>query len=197
MSNTHHIWCSAYITQKMEDVIVGHILGLAQKQIDVDEYVFYITCIGGSPSSAINLHNFLKSIPQRTTAYNMAGVASAGVLFFLGFETRIGVPGCSFMIHQTTYPRAILPEHFTTFDAQTRLDELATSDKKTRLIIESATSSKASKPLTINDIEDAMLRTTTYYQDDALDHGFIERIETPKLPGQDVLYVTDHYLEKL
>ena len=104
-NDVQHIWCSVGITKKMEDVFIGYILNQGQR---VSEYVVYLSTLGGSPFSGVTLYNFMKSIPQKTTVYNMGIVASAGVPFFLAFQNRVGVPDCSFMIHQTTLPRTSL-----------------------------------------------------------------------------------------
>ena len=85
-----HIWCSATINKKMEDVLVSWICNQAQNAVGISEYVIYLSTFGGSPHSAVNLYNFFKSIPQKTTAYNMGNIFSAGVPFFLGFQKRIG-----------------------------------------------------------------------------------------------------------
>src|SRR6266404_4296464 len=95
-----HIWCSVEISKKMEDFLVGWILQQAQNNAGITEYVIYLSTTGGNPFASISLYNFIKSIPQKTTVYNMGTVASAGVPFFLGFENRIGVPDCSYMVHQ-------------------------------------------------------------------------------------------------
>jgi ATP-dependent protease ClpP protease subunit len=190
-----HIWCSVAITKKMEDVFVGLIINQAQSgQEEISEYVVYFSSLGGSPFSAISLYNFIKSIPQKTTIYNMGTVASAGVPFFLSFQNRIGVPDCSFMIHQTTIPRTILPEQVNVFDLDTQRANLIATDEKTQKIIHKETAPKAKSPLTKKTIEHAFLKTTTYHDNKALSHGFIDKIEIPKLPDTGVLYITDQYL---
>lgn len=192
-----HIWCSVNITKKMEDVFIGFILNQAQNKVNVSEYVVYLSTLGGSPFSAISLYNFVKSIHQKTTVYNMGNVASAGVPFFLGFQTKIGVPNCSFMIHQTTIPRLFLPEQINVFDLKTQMGNLSATDDKTHKIILKETLPHASKPLTLPAIKKASLQSTTYNVNEALKHGFIEKIELPKLPETDVLYITDQYLASL
>lgn len=192
-----HIWCSVTISKKMEDVFTGFINNQAQTGQNISEYVVYLSTLGGSPISAINLYNFIKAIPQKTTVYNMGNVSSAGVTFFLGFQTRIGVPDCSFMVHQTTLPRTALPENFSVFDLETQKVTLSETDKKTQKIIVKETSLKASKPLTANVIKKAFLKTTTYGTTEAHSHGFIDKIELPKLPETGVLYITDQYLATL
>ena len=194
---TQHIWCSVGITKKMEDVFIGFVLNQAQGGANITEYVVYLSTLGGSPFSAMNLYNFIKSIPQKTTAYNMGSVYSAGVPFFLSFDKRIGVPDCSFMIHQTTLPRTELPENFNGFDLETQGVVLSSIDAKTQKMILDETSSRASKKLTASAIKKAALNTTVYGTDDALKHGFIDKVELPRLPSTDVLYITDQYLATL
>lgn len=72
----------------------------------------------------------------------MGNVFSAGVPFFLGFQNRIGVPDCSFMIHQTTLPRTALPEQFNLFDLDTQKATLLATDDKTQKIIQKETANK-------------------------------------------------------
>lgn len=192
-----HIWCSAAITKKMEDVLVGFICNQAQSSVGISEYVIYLSTIGGSPFCAVNLYNFIKSIPQKTTVYNMGNVFSAGVPFFLGFQNRIGVPDCSFMIHQTTLPRSALPEQFNVFDIDTQKASLLATDEKTQKIIQKETASKGTKTLTLSAIKKAFLNTTTYTATEAQKYGFIDKVELPKLPETGVIYITDQYLATL
>lgn len=192
-----HIWCSVNITKKMEDVFVQYILGQASSGINVSEYIVYLSTIGGSPFSAISLYNFLKSLPQKTTVYNMGNVGSAGVTFFLGFQNRIGVPDCSFMVHQTTIDKKFIPDQLSVFDLKSQIDSLSATDIKTRIIIEKETKSRASKPMSKKFIEQAILKTTTFHTAEAKERGFIDRIELPTLPVKDVLYLTDQYLATL
>lgn len=189
-----HIWCSVTISKKMEDVFTGFINSQAQRGENISEYVVYLSTLGGSPFSAISLYNFMKSIPQKTTVYNMGTVSSAGVPFFLSFQTRIGVPDCSFMVHQTTLPRTILPENFNVFDLDTQKANLSSTDDKTQKIILKETASKATKPLTAAAIRKAFLTSTTYHAIEAQVRGFIDKIELPKLPNAGVLYITDQWL---
>jgi ATP-dependent protease ClpP protease subunit len=181
----------------MEDVFTGFINNQAQNGQNITEYVVYLATLGGSPFSAISLYNFIKSIPQKTTVYNMGNVASAGVPFFLSFQTRIGVPDCSFMVHQTTLPRTALPEYFNVFDLETQKANLSATDEKTQKIIQKETASRASKILTSATIRKAFLETTTYHTADAHTYGFIDKIELPRLPETGVLYITDQYLATL
>ncbi len=189
-----HIWCSVAISKKMEDIFTGFINNQAQTGQNISEYVVYLATLGGSPFSAITLYNFMKSIPQKTTVYNMGNVSSAGVPFFLSFETRIGVPDCSFMVHQTTLPRIALPENFNVFDLETQKASLSATDAKTQKIILNETMSRASKPLTAAAIRNAFLKSVTYHAADAHAHGFIDKIELPELPSSGVLYITDQWL---
>jgi ATP-dependent protease ClpP protease subunit len=192
-----HIWCSVSISKKMEDVFTGFIIGQAQAGKNISEYIVYLATLGGSPFSGISLYNFIKSIPQKTTVYNMGNVSSAGISFFLGFQTRIGVPDCSFMVHQTTLPRTALPENFSVFDLDIAMANLSATDDKTQKIIQKETASRASKPLTVAMIRKAFLKSATYHAAEAQAHGFIDKIELPKLPDTGVLYITDQYLATL
>lgn len=198
MGKVQHIWCSVSITKKMEDVFIGFIINQAQPgQESISEYVVYLSTLGGSPFSAISLFNFIKSIPQKTTVYNMGTVASAGVPFFLSFQTRIGVPDCSFMIHQTSVPRTILPEQVNVFDLDIQRANLLATDEKTQKIISKETSLRAKKPLSPKAVSTAFQKSTTYHANQALNHGFIDKIEVPVLPDTGVLYITDQYLSTL
>jgi ATP-dependent protease ClpP protease subunit len=192
-----HIWCSVAISKKMEDVLIQYILGQAGSGINVSEYVVYLSTMGGSPFSAITLYNFFKSLPQKTTVYNMGNVGSAGVTFFLGFRSRIGTPDCSFMIHQTTIDKSYLPNQLSVFDLKTQIASLSATDIKTRTLIEKETKPRASKPMNRKYIEDAILKATTFHTDDAKRRGFIDKVELPTLPVSDVLYLTDQYLATL
>lgn len=192
-----HIWCSAEITKKMEDVLIGFICNQAQNSAGVSEYIIYFSTIGGNPFCAVNLYNFIKSIPQKTTVYNMGNVFSAGVPFFLGFQNRIGVPDCSFMIHQTTLPRTALPEQFNVFDIDTQKASLLATDEKTQKLIQKETANKGTRTLTLTTIKKAFQNTTTYTATEALKYGFIDKIELPKLPETGVLYITDQSLASL
>lgn len=197
VTKTQHIWCSAVITKKMEDVLVGFICNQAQSSVGVSEYIIYLSTLGGSPFCAVNLYSFIKSIPQKTTVYNMGNVFSAGVPFFLGFQNRIGVPDCSFMIHQTTLPRTALPEQFNVFDIDTQKESLLSTDEKTQNIIQKETANKGTKNLTLATIKKAFQNTTTYTATEAKKYGLIDKIELPKLPEAGVIYLTDQYLATL
>jgi ATP-dependent protease ClpP protease subunit len=181
----------------MEDVFTGYVNGQAQTGQNVSEYVVYLATLGGSPFSAISLYNFIKSLPQKTTIYNMGQVSSAGVPFFLSFQTRIGVPDCSFMVHQTTLPRTALPENVSVFDLDAQKANLSATDDKTQKIILKETISRATKPLTAAAIRKAFLTSTTYHAAEAHARGFIDKIELPTLPTTGVLYITDQYLATL
>ena len=100
-----HIYCSANITPKIHDVFVAFVLN----QINISEYVIYLTSPGGSPWAGFNLYSFIKSRPEKTTVYNMGNVDSAAVQFFLGFKHRFTVPNCTFMIYPTTFSKDALP----------------------------------------------------------------------------------------
>lgn len=189
-----HIWCSVAITKKMEDVFIGIIWNQVQKNENISEYIVYLSTTGGSPFSGINLYNFIKSLPQQTTIYNMGNVASAGVPFFLGFKTRIGVPDCSFYIHQTTLPKILLPDQVNVFDLKTQLASLLATDIKAQKIILKETAGRGKKSFTKKTIEKATLESKTYPIDEALKFGFIDKVELPKLPKQDILYITDQFL---
>lgn len=196
-SKVQHIWCGVGISKKMEDVLIGFICGQAQKGEKIDEYCVYLSTMGGSPFSGITLYNFIKSLPQKTTVYNMGNIASAGVQFFLGFQTRIGVPDCSFYIHQTTIPRILLPEQVSVFDLNTQLSSLSATDEKTKKIILKETSARGEKSLTKTQIKKAILESHTYNESEAKRYGFIDKVELPKLPDTGVLYITDQYLATL
>jgi ATP-dependent protease ClpP protease subunit len=196
--NIQHVWCSATISKKMEDVLVQFVCSQTQQQQNETEYVVYLSTLGGNPFSAVNIYNFIKSLPQKTTVYNMGAVYSAGVPFFLSFKKRIGVPDCSFMIHQTTLPRTILPEQFNEADLNEQKASLSSIDDKTQKIIHAETNSRgAAQPLSVNAIRNAALKSAKYDADAALRHGFIDKIELPTLPQTGVLFVTDQYLATL
>ncbi len=192
-----HIWCSVAISKKLEDVLCQFILGQLQKGENVSEYVFYISTTGGDPYAGVNLFSFLKSLSIKTTAYNMGMVASAGVPFFLGFKTRIGVPNCSFMVHQTSMSRNSFPENVNVFDMQTQLKLLEGTDKKTQAIIESETKAKAQNALSAKEVEEAIERSQVYQAEEALNRGFIEKIEQPEISKVNILYITDEWLKSI
>ena len=60
-AKVHHIWCSATINKKMEDVLVSYICEQSKNTSELSEYVVYLSTLGGNPSSAISLYNFIKS----------------------------------------------------------------------------------------------------------------------------------------
>jgi len=163
--------------------------------VNVTEYVVFLTTVGGDPYAGVNMYSFLKSLPMKTTVYNMGMIASAGVPLFLGFQNRIGVPNCSFIIHQTSIGRDNFPPNVNVFDLQTQLQLLAAIDKKTIGIIESETKTKAKEPLTIIDIENAIERSQTYQTEEALKRGFIEKVEQPIIPSSNIIYLTDEWLK--
>jgi len=192
-----HIWCSVEISKKMEDVLIGWILQQAQNNVGITEYVVYLSTTGGNPFASISLYNFIKSIPQKTTVYNMGTVASAGVPFFLGFESRVGVPDCSFMVHQTAMSKSSLPENITVFEMDTQKTNLEATDDKSQKIIVKETASHGTENLTAATIKSAFLKTTYYDANEAQKLGFIDKIELPNIPGTGVLYLTDQYLATL
>lgn len=193
---TQYIWCSAGISKKLQDTLCQFIIGQLQANAPVAEYVFYMTTTGGDPFAAVNLYSFLKSLPIKTTVYNMGIIASAGVPFFLGFKNRYGVPNCSFMIHQTTMGRDTFPQNVNVFDLKTQLQLLGATDKKTIDIIEKETQAKTPTPLTSSEIEQAIERSQSYQADDALKYGFIDKIEQPEISKANIFYITDEYLNK-
>lgn len=197
LEKIQHIWCSVSITKKMEDVFIGFILNQAQTNLKISEYVVYLSTTGGSPFSGISLYNFIKSIPQKTTVYNMGNIASAGIPFFLGFKNRIGVPDCSFILHQTWISKAFLPDSLNVFELEKQVQNLSATDKQTQKIILKETANNASKKLTISTIKKAFTKTATYFANESQKFGFINKIELPKIPNIDIIYLTDQYLSTL
>jgi ATP-dependent protease ClpP protease subunit len=181
----------------MCDALTSYVFSISAAKGGLDEFVVYLVTGGGNPSSGMELYNFFKARPERTTIYNMSSVDSAGVLFFLGFQTRYGVPASSFMVHQTKFSKGSLPEWYSYSDLKKSEMELLAVDQKTHRVISSETRSKAEVPLSVGDIEAAAAQTTIYFAEDALRHGFIEAIITPTMPIQDVFYLTDQYLAGL
>ncbi len=191
-----HIYCSAIISKKMCDVLTGYVLTAAAHEA-IEEFVLYLVTGGGHPGSGMELYSFFKARPERTTAYNMASVDSAGVLFFLGFARRFGTPASSFMVHQTKFSKAGLPDWYSHADLKRSELELLAVDQKTHRVIAAETAPKAQVPLSVDEVETAAARTTVYFAEDALRHGFIDEIVTPTMPTQDVFYLTDQYLAGL
>lgn len=191
-----YIWCTAAISKKLEDTFCQFIISQLQKGTQVKEYIVYMSTIGGDPFAGVNLYSFLKSLPIKTTVYNMGLIASAGVPFFLGFQNRYGSPSCSFMIHQTTVSKNSFPENVNMFDLQTQMQLLEATDKKTIGVIELETKTKATSPLSRPDIESAIERSHTYQAEDALKCGFIEKIEQPQISKEGIFYITDQWLAK-
>jgi ATP-dependent protease ClpP protease subunit len=138
----------------------------------------------------MELYSFFKASPGRTTIYNMSSVDSAGVLFFLGFQRRFGVQASSFMVHQTKFSKAVLPEWYSYSDLKRSELELLAVDQKTGRVIATETAHKAQVPLSTEEVETAAARTTVYFADDALQHGFIEAFITPTMPTRDVFYLS-------
>jgi ATP-dependent protease ClpP protease subunit len=197
MPIVQHIYCSAIISKKMCDALTSYVFSISAAKGGVDEFVVYLVTGGGTPSSGMELYNFFKARPERTTIYNMSSVDSAGVLFFLGFQKRYSLPASSFMVHQTKFSKASLPDWYSYSDLKKSEMELLAVDQKTHRVIASETAPKAEVPLSVEDVEVAASRTTIYFAEDALRHGFIEGIVTPTMPIQDVFYLTDQYLAGL
>ena len=143
----------------------------------------------------MELYTFFKARPERTTIYNMSSVDSAGVLF-LGFENRFGVPASSFMVHQTKFSKAMLPEWYSYSDLKRSELELLAVDQKTHRVIAAETAPKAQVPLSVEEVEAAAARTTVYFAEDARRHGFIEAITIPQCRAGRV-YLTDQFLAGL
>jgi ATP-dependent protease ClpP protease subunit len=196
-ANVQHIWCSAAISKKMEDVFVGFVFSQAQQGKRIDRYVVYLSTLGGSPFSAVNLYNFIKSLPQETIAYNMGTVASAGVPVFLAFKQRYGVPGCSFAIHQTTTSKTVLPEQISASELKTQAGNLEITDKRTQAIIETETMGRGTNPLTRRLLKTFWLKGTTFTDGEAQARGFIERVDQPTMPTENIVYITDQSLATL
>ena len=192
-----HIYCSAIISKKMCDALTSYVFSVSAAKGRIDEFVVYLVTGGGHPGSGMELYTFFKARPERTTIYNMSSVDSAGVLFFLGFENRFGVPASSFMVHQTKFSKAMLPEWYSYSDLKRSELELLAVDQKTHRVIAAETAPKAQVPLSVEEVEAAAARTTVYFAEDARRHGFIEAITIPTMPKQDVFYLTDQYLAGL
>jgi ATP-dependent protease ClpP protease subunit len=194
MATVQHIYCSAIISKKMCDALTSYVFSISAAKGGLDEFVVYLVTGGGNPSSGMELYTFFKARPERTTVYNMSSVDSAGVLFFLGFQQRYGVPASSFMVHQTKFSKAMLPEWYSHSDLKKSELELLAVDQKSHRVIATETAPKAQVPLSVEDVEAAAARTTVYFAEDAKRHGFIDAIVTPTMPTQDVFYLTDQYL---
>jgi ATP-dependent protease ClpP protease subunit len=192
-----HIYCSAIISKKMCDALTSYVFSVSAAKGGIDEFVVYLVTGGGNPSSGMELYSFFKARPERTTIYNMSSVDSAGVLFFLGFDKRFGVPASSFMVHQTKFSKAMLPEWYSHSDLKKSELELLAVDQKTHRVIAAETALKAQVTLSLEEVEAAAARTTVYFAEDAKRHGFIEEIIIPTMPTQDVFYLTDQYLAGL
>ena len=195
-SRIQHIYCSAAITKKMADALTGFVFS-ASAAGGIDEFIVYLVTGGGSPGAGMELYNFFKARPERTTIYNMANVDSAGVLFFLGFAKRYGTPSCSFMVHQTKFSKAMLPEWYSHSDLTKSEQELLGVDYKTHVVIATETAKLSQVPLTLDEVTAAAAKTTIYFADQALRHGFIGEIQTPVMPTEGVFYLTDQYLSGL
>src|SRR4028119_1969963 len=149
MSRLQHIYCSAIISKKMCDALTSYIFSVSAAKGAVDEFVLYLVTGGGNPSSGMELYTFFKARPERTTIFNMSNVDSAGVLFFLGFKRRFGVPASSFMVHQTKFSKALLPEWYSHSDLKRSELELLAVDQKTHRVIAAETAPKAQGPLSV------------------------------------------------
>jgi ATP-dependent protease ClpP protease subunit len=196
-TKTQHIWCNAAITKKMENIFVGYICNQIQNDYQVTDYIIYLSIIEGSAASAINLYNFMRSIPQTTTVYNMGSIASVGLPFFLGFKNRIGVPGCNFSIQQTSVSKGYLLEHLSeqvnAVELENQKKGLDMIDKQTQEIILTETASRVPKLLDNKIVEKAFLNSVTYGANEAKEYGFIDKIELPKLE-RDIFFLTDQWL---
>lgn len=190
-------WCSVAITKKMEDVLIGNIIGNSQKGLNVSEYHVYLSTVGGSPFSAITLYNFFKALPQKTVVYNMGMVASAGVPFFLAFDERIGAPDCSFLVHQTSVPSNSMPANVNVSDLELQKDQLEATDQSTQALILKETAPRATTPLTKKNIGEAFRSSQVYSAETAKKVGFIDRIESPVVPSTNIIYITDQFLSTL
>jgi ATP-dependent protease ClpP protease subunit len=101
------------------------------------------------------------------------------------------------MVHQTKFSKAYLPEWYSLSDLKRSELELLAVDQKTHRIIASETARNAQVPLSVSDVEAAAARTTVYFAEDALRHGFIEAITMPAMPTSGVFFLTDQYLSGL
>ena len=188
-----HIYCSAAMTPKLHDIFVSFILS----QGDVEEYIIYLTSVGGVPIVGFNLYSFIKARPEKTTIYNMGNVDSAAVQFFLGFKKRLSTPTGTFMVHQTTFSKDFLPQNYSRFDVQKALNELTSLEVKTEQIILAETTTRAQTPFTIDQVRAAIFQTTVIQAPEALSRGIIDAIVEPVFPTSDVLYLTETYLAQI
>ena len=115
MPIVQHVYCSVIISKKMCDALTSYVFLISAAKGGIDQFVVYLVRGGGNPSSGMELYNF-KARPERTTIYNVSSVDSAGVLFFLGFQRRFGLPASSFMVHQTKFSKASLPDWYSYSD---------------------------------------------------------------------------------
>jgi ATP-dependent protease ClpP protease subunit len=152
MAVVQHIYCSAIISKKMCDALTSYIFSVSAAKGEIEEFVVYLVTGGGNPSSGMELYSFFKARPERTTIYNMSSVDSAGVLFFLGFQRRFGVPASSFMVHQTKFSKAMLPEWYSYSDLKKSELELLAVDQKTHRVIAAETAPKAEIALSVEDV---------------------------------------------
>lgn len=163
MPTVQHIYCSAIISKKTCDALTSYVFSISAAKGGVDEFVVYLVTGSGNPSSGMEMYNFFKARPERTTIYNMSSVDSADVLFFLGFKTRYDVPASSFMVHQTKFLKAPVPDWYSDSDLKKSAMELLAVDQKPHRVISSKTQAKAEVPLSAEDVETAASRTTRYF----------------------------------
>ena len=145
---------------------MGGVHAISAAKAGLNEFVVYLITGGGNPGSGMELYNFFKARPERTTVYNMSSVDSAGVLFFLGFQQRYGVPACSFMVHQTKFSKAMLPDWYSHSDLKKSELELLAVDEKTHRVIAAETAPKAEVALSVVDVEAAAARTMVYFAEE-------------------------------
>jgi ATP-dependent protease ClpP protease subunit len=159
----------------MCDALTSYVFSISAAKGGLDEFVVYLVTGAGNPISRMELYNCFKARPERTTIYNMSSVDSAGVLFFLGFQTRNGVPASSFMVHQTKFSKGSLPEWYSYSDLKKSEMELLAVDQKTHRVISTETRSKAEVPLSAEAIEAAAAQTAIYFAEEPCDMASLKR----------------------
>jgi hypothetical protein len=132
--------------KKVCDALTSYVFSISAAKGGIDEFIVYLVTGGGNPGSGMELYNFFKARPERTTIYNMSSVDSAGVLFFLGFQKRFGLPASSFMVHQTKFSKASLPDLDSYSDLKKSEMELLAVDQKTHRLMISLQLSSAWPP---------------------------------------------------
>ena len=196
-SKTQHIWCSASIDKRLEDILTGMIMS----RPDVTEYVLYLSTSGGNPFSAVNLYELFKSQSATTTAYNMGSISSAGVTFFLGFQKRVGVPFSTFSIHDTTMRKDFLsnifPQDVGVADLDLQKSALERTNIQTQRIIVEETSARSKEPFDMASIKQAFRESKNYDSTEAIKFGFIDKTEKPTIPKTDVIYLTEKSIAEL